>query len=148
MPADLTPLESQLPPLQACLPLVEDLLGGKGEDDLKRSAHLMWSEYEVPDDCAGWLYSFASVAETVPACIVISDSTIPGNPMVYVNHEFCNTTGYSKNEAQGRKYSGAARTHAAASTRARLPLTRLSSTPNAAAAASCRARSPSRRAWR
>ena len=56
---------------------LSNILGGKGEDDLKRSAHLMWSEYEVPDDCAGWLYSFASVAETFPAVAMGLEPTQP-----------------------------------------------------------------------
>ena len=50
----------------------------------------------MPEDCAGWLHTFVSVAETYPACIVICDSTIPGNPMVFVNTEFCRVTGYTK----------------------------------------------------
>ena len=42
------------------------------------------------------------MAETFPACIVISDMAMPGNPMFFVNGEFCRTTGYAKHEAQGR----------------------------------------------
>jgi len=86
---------------KACLPLVEQLLGNKG-DAVQNADGLLWSEYEVPDDVAGWVHSFASVAETYPACIVISDMSMPGNPMFYVNAEFCRTTGYAKTEAQGR----------------------------------------------
>ena len=56
----------------------------------------------MPDDVAGWVHSFATVAETYPACIVISDMSMPGNPMIYVNNEFCRITGYTKEEAQGR----------------------------------------------
>jgi len=55
-----------------------------------------------PQDADDWLNIFVSTAESFPACIVISDMTIPGAPMVYVNSEFCNTTGYSKEEATGR----------------------------------------------
>jgi len=86
---------------KACLPLVEELLGGSS-DELKRVDHLLWDEYEVPADCAGWIHSFAAVAETHPACIVICDSSMPGNPMFFTNGEFCRVTGYSKKEAQGR----------------------------------------------
>merc|ERR1712070_1329918 len=64
--------------------------------------HLLWSKYSVPDDCAGWIHSFAAVAELYPACIVISDMAMPGNPMFFVNQEFCRVTGYEKHEAQGR----------------------------------------------
>ena len=86
---------------KACLPLVEQLLGASG-DNLKNSSQLLWDEYEVPEDVAGWVHSFASVAETYPACIVISDMSMPGNPMFFVNAEFCRVTGYEKTEAQGR----------------------------------------------
>ena len=55
----------------------------------------------VPEDCAGWVHSFAAAAETYPACIVISDMSMPGNPMFFVNAEFCRVTGYAKTEAQG-----------------------------------------------
>ncbi|KAJ1428242.1 hypothetical protein B484DRAFT_396918, partial [Ochromonadaceae sp. CCMP2298] len=55
-----------------------------------------------PQDADDWLNSFVSTAESFPACIVISDMTIPGAPMVYVNKEFCKTTGYAKDEATGR----------------------------------------------
>eukprot|EP01039_Chlorochromonas_danica_P005281 gene5280-5816_t len=57
---------------------------------------------KVPQDADDWLNIFVSTAESFPACIVISDMTIPGAPMVFVNHEFCRTTGYSKEEATGR----------------------------------------------
>ena len=63
---------------------------------------LLWGDYELPVDAAGWLIALASVGETLPACIVLSDMRLPGNPMIYVNPEFCRVTGYSKKEAQGR----------------------------------------------
>ena len=55
-----------------------------------------------PQDADDWLNSFVVTAETFPACIVISDMTIPGAPMVFVNTEFCRVTGYEKDEATGR----------------------------------------------
>jgi len=39
---------------------------------------------------------------TYPACIVISDMSIPGNPMCFVNAEFCRVTGYDLREVHGR----------------------------------------------
>ena len=45
---------------------------------------------------------FVTAAETFPACIVISDMCIPGAPMIYVNPEFCRTTGYTAEESLGR----------------------------------------------
>ena len=86
---------------KACLPLVEQLLGASG-DSVRSVDQLLWNEYEVQEDVAGWVHSFAGVAETYPACIVISDMSMPGNPMFFVNAEFCRVTGYAKNEAQGR----------------------------------------------
>eukprot|EP01035_Chromulina_nebulosa_P017995 gene17995-23633_t len=57
---------------------------------------------KAPQDADDWLNIFVSTAESMPACIVISDMTIPGAPMVFVNQEFCRTTGYAKEEAVGR----------------------------------------------
>ena len=62
----------------------------------------VWRDYNIAEDVGYWVKMFISMAETFPACIVISDMTIPGNPMFYVNDEFCKTTEYSKDEAQGR----------------------------------------------
>jgi len=62
----------------------------------------VWSDYNIAEDVGYWVNMFISMAETFPACIVISDMTIIGSPMFYVNDEFCKTTGYSKDEAQGR----------------------------------------------
>ena len=56
----------------------------------------------MPQDADDWLNMFISSAESFPACIVISDMTIPGAPMVYINGEFTKTTGYTKEEAVGR----------------------------------------------
>ena len=66
------------------------------------ASELIWHDYTVPPDVAGWVHSFVAVAETYPACIVISDMAIPGNPMFFINQEFARVTGYSKQEAQGR----------------------------------------------
>ena len=55
-----------------------------------------------PQDADDWLNNFAASAESFPACIVISDMTIPGAPMVFVNSEFCRTTLYARDEAVGR----------------------------------------------
>ena len=63
---------------------------------------LSGADSKTPLDADDWLNMFVSTAESMPACIVISDMTIPGAPMVYVNAEFCRTTGYAKEEAVGR----------------------------------------------
>ena len=53
-----------------------------------------WPEYKLEPDVASWFTMFMAVAETFPYCLVLSDITIPGNPMFYVNqvralHAFC-----------------------------------------------------------
>ena len=60
------------------------------------------ADQKAPTDADDWLNMFVSSAESFPACIVISDMTIPGAPMVFVNQEFCRTTGYDRTEAVGR----------------------------------------------
>ena len=53
-------------------------------------------------DADEWLSAFTQIAETWPACIVVSDMTIAGAPMVYVNPEFERVTEYESKEAVGR----------------------------------------------
>merc|ERR1711988_690628 len=87
-------------------PVVQDMIAKDGvalrpaTDANNRD--LVWSGYEMPADTAEWVYAFVGVAETYPACMVISDMSIAGNPMIYVNKEFCRVTGYAKHEVQGR----------------------------------------------
>ena len=57
---------------------------------------------QLPKDADEWLRGFIAIADTVPACIVISDMTISGCPMVFVNNEFCRVEQYSKADATGR----------------------------------------------
>ena len=56
----------------------------------------------APRDAEEWLNSFVAVADSYPACIVITDMTIAGGPMIYINPSFSLTTGYSFDEAVGR----------------------------------------------
>jgi PAS domain S-box-containing protein len=49
-----------------------------------------------------WLESFKAVANLLPTPIVISDMSIVGVPMVFVNDAFCKMTGYSRGECEGR----------------------------------------------
>jgi len=83
-----------------CDAIVDAVVGSGGANS--RRSDLIWKKYKVPVDVAEWIYAFAGAAETYPACIVISDMAIAGNPMVYVNQEFCKVTGYAKHEATGR----------------------------------------------
>jgi PAS domain S-box-containing protein len=70
--------------------------------DAQLSGMLADASSKTPADAEEWLNMFVATAETLPACIVISDMCIPGAPMVYVNEAFCETTGYSRDEATGR----------------------------------------------
>ena len=86
---------------KACLSLSQ-ALRGPARPAVDARPDLIWSGYEVPEDCAGWLYALVSKAEFHPVNFVISDMSMPGNPMILVIHTFCSTTGYEKYEAQGR----------------------------------------------
>lgn len=65
-------------------------------------AHLLWDGYQVPPDCAGWLFGIIGTVDMMPECFTITDVRIPGNPLIYVNRAFCETVGYSKTEVLGR----------------------------------------------
>ena len=77
-------------------------LKGEGGASTKLSGALEKAGSMAPQDADEWLASFMAMAETWPTCIVVSDMTIPGAPMVYVNPEFCNVTEYERDEAVGR----------------------------------------------
>lgn len=55
-----------------------------------------------PVDADEWMENFAASAANVPFCIVVSDMSIPGVPMIHVNEQFILTTGYSREESIGR----------------------------------------------
>jgi PAS domain S-box-containing protein len=88
---------------EACCRMVERMFGsGKQPETVETSSNLLWSKYEVPSDCAGWLHALAAAAEPFPLAVTISDMSVPGNPMIFTNAEFCRMTGYAKHEAQGQ----------------------------------------------
>ena len=67
---------------------------------LNSKLELMVSEMRArsPRDADEWINSFVAVADRFPACIVITDMTIAGGPMVFVNRgkltcssKLCNT---------------------------------------------------------
>ncbi|EOD12864.1 hypothetical protein EMIHUDRAFT_213082 [Emiliania huxleyi CCMP1516] len=58
----------------------------------------LWEQYSLPSEVAGWLAAFVQVAEACAASIVLSDMSLAGAPMVYVNDAFCEFTGYTKRE--------------------------------------------------
>ena len=85
----------------ACQALTKTLHGPDKRAMVPRS-DIIWSGYEIPADCAGWLHAVVGIVEHHHCCFVISDMSMPGNPMIYVNQTFCRLTGYEKYEAQGR----------------------------------------------
>ena len=80
----------------------QNIMGALQQNGAQIEGMLNQVDSTAPQDADDWLNIFVSTAESFPACIVISDMTIPGAPMVFVNHEFCRTTGYTKEEATGR----------------------------------------------
>ncbi|CAM9154643.1 unnamed protein product [Ectocarpus sp. 8 AP-2014] len=85
-----------------CQAVMDDLKKKSGGDSSALEGALSSAGSNMPQDADDWLNMFISSAESFPACIVISDMTIPGAPMVYINGEFTKTTGYTKEEAVGR----------------------------------------------
>jgi PAS domain S-box-containing protein len=83
-----------------CAKVLEVIKSQGGNSGLEGA--LSGGDDKAPKDADDWLNMFVATAESMPACIVISDMTIPGAPMVYVNQEFCRTTLYEKDEAVGR----------------------------------------------
>ena len=63
---------------------------------------LLGGAYQPPTDTAGFLKAFVGIALKIDACMTISDMSLPGNPLVYVNDQFCATTGYTREEALSR----------------------------------------------
>ena len=51
-----------------------------------------------PRDADEWINSFVAVADRFPACIVITDMTIAGGPMVFVNRGLHLIYGVASNE--------------------------------------------------
>eukprot|EP00636_Phaeomonas_parva_P003565 CAMPEP_0118886926 /NCGR_PEP_ID=MMETSP1163-20130328/24838_1 /TAXON_ID=124430 /ORGANISM="Phaeomonas parva, Strain CCMP2877" /LENGTH=280 /DNA_ID=CAMNT_0006825257 /DNA_START=21 /DNA_END=859 /DNA_ORIENTATION=- len=85
-----------------CGAVMQQLKQSGSQDAGQIEAALNQSGAKMPQDADDWLNMFVSAAESFPACIVISDMTIPGAPMVYVNGEFSRTTGYTREESVGR----------------------------------------------
>ena len=69
----------------------------KGEE-----ANAFFSGYTIPTDAAGWLRAFAVLSASMQSQVCLSDMMLPGNPLIYVNHAWCKTTGYSREEVLGR----------------------------------------------
>jgi len=64
-------------------------------------APLLWSEYAIPSDCRAWLLSLVAAVEFLPVAVSVTDMSIAGNPLIYVNQEFSVLTRYDRQEALG-----------------------------------------------
>ena len=58
--------------------------------------------YTPQSDVTGWLLGVAVLAESLPLAFTISDCSIAGFPLVYVNQKFTDVTGYTKADCAGR----------------------------------------------
>ena len=74
------------------------------KDSLKpASMDLLWANCRKTPEVHGWLVAFLTFADSAETLsLTLSDMTVPGNPLVYVNDEFCATTGYTREECLGR----------------------------------------------
>ena len=57
-------------------------------------------DYAMPSDVAGWLRAFACITERMSP-VSLTDMTIPGNPMIYVNDAWCEATDFKREEVLG-----------------------------------------------
>ncbi|CAM9124804.1 unnamed protein product, partial [Chrysoparadoxa australica] len=86
-----------------CNKLLRDLRASKkGGRESALEGGLSKAGSTLPTSADEWLNTFVGIAESFPACIVISDMSIAGAPMVYVNNEFCKVTQYERHEVVGR----------------------------------------------
>jgi PAS domain S-box-containing protein len=61
-----------------------------------------FGNYRPAPDVAGWLLNLAIYTETLPLPFTVSDPSIAGFPLIFVNEKFCEVTGYSKEDSYGR----------------------------------------------
>ena len=52
-------------------------------------------------ECAAWLHTIIGLGVSLPAMVSMSDMSIEGNPLIFVNDTFCSATGYTRAEALG-----------------------------------------------
>ena len=63
---------------------------------------LLWAAYTPPPDCRAWLTALVLTCSRSALPIVISDPSLSGNPLIFVNGKFTDLTGYSMGEAHGK----------------------------------------------
>ena len=64
--------------------------------------HAHFCGYRPPCDSKGWMMGVAALAESLPLALTISDCSVAGFPLVYVNSKFTDVTGYTKADCEGR----------------------------------------------
>ena len=81
---------------KGCMPLME-LLISQGPPP-----GTLWPQYRVPDDVAGWVAAFCSVASAFPAAVSLVDMGVNGRPLLFVNDAFTWMTGFTREDCLGR----------------------------------------------
>jgi len=81
--------------------LCGDMDTGRATALERAHAPLLWSEYAIPSDCRAWLLSLVAAVEFLPVAVSVTDMSIAGNPLVYVNKEFSHLTRYDREEVLG-----------------------------------------------
>jgi PAS domain S-box-containing protein len=93
---------------KGCLPLIEQLVGADATPHAtpRLPDGQLWDPTDgaggYGDDVLRWLHGVISMGLALPAMLTITDMTAAGNPLIFVNDCFCETTGYSRESALGR----------------------------------------------
>ena len=80
---------------------------------MERGESITWSDWasccaaiykdnRVPPEASGWLRAFVELLDSHSLDVGLSDMSLAGNPLIYVNKAWCQTTGYTREEVLGR----------------------------------------------
>lgn len=62
----------------------------------------LWSDYTVLDDTASFLTGMVHWAKHSVGAITVADALLPGAPLIYVNDQFAELSGFASHEVLGR----------------------------------------------
>ena len=62
----------------------------------------LWAAYKPPPPAAAWVSAIVAFGNALPAIVTLTDMSIKGNPLVYVNPLFCDVTRYGQQVVLGR----------------------------------------------